>query len=271
MAEIPDPPKPRPPRFRLYVDESGDHAYCKLDHVAHRYLALLGVWFQQPDAYARFADALEAMKREFFGPRPDNPITLHRSDIINRKGAFGILCDDALRQRFDAALLKVVTDAEFRLVCVVIDKKTHLDRYTSPFHPYHYCLAAMLERYTGYLNYRNAVGDVMAESRGREEDLQLKQAYRRVYEAGTQWHRHEAIQRALTTKEIKLERKHANIAGLQLADVLAHPVKQHCLVHRGFISDPGDTFGRQLVAAVTPKFNRRFDLNKIDGYGRVYL
>ncbi len=271
MAGTPTPQQPRPPRFRLYIDESGDHAYCKLDHVAHRYLALLGVWFRQPDEYTQFADALEALKRQFFGPRPDTPVVLHRSDIINRKGAFGILCNDDTRRRFDDALLRLVTDAAFKLVCVVIDKKTHSDRYTSPFHPYHYCLAAMLDRYSGYLNYRNAVGDVMAESRGKEEDLQLRQAYRRVYESGTLMFDRHHHQRALTSSELKVKPKVANIAGLQLADVLAHPVKQHCLVERGFIPDPGDNFGKQLVAAIMPKFNRRYDQNRIDGYGRVYL
>lgn len=271
MAAPNAPPKSRPPRYRLYVDESGDHAYCNLDHVAHRFLALLGVWFRQPEAYTEFADQLEEMKRTLFGPRPDKPVILHRSDIINRKGVFGLLCDDAIRQRFDTALLKVITDARFTLVCVVIDKKSHNDRYASPFHPYHYCLAAMLERYTGWLNLCNAIGDVMAESRGKEEDLQLAQSYRRFYEAGTQWHRHEAIKRALTTKEIKLERKRANIAGLQLADVLAHPIKRHCLVHHGVIPDSGDDFGKEVVAAVMDKFNRQVYQNRIDGYGRVWL
>lgn len=271
MAPAPAAPQPRPPRFRLYIDESGDHAYCKLEHVAHRYLALLGVWFRQPHDYTQFADALEAMKRQFFGPRPDTPVVLHRADIINRKGAFGILCNDETRRRFDEALLRLVTDASFKLVCVVIDKQTHLHRYASPFHPYHYCLAAMLDRYSGYLNHRNAVGDVMAEARGKEEDLQLRQAYRRVYESGTLMFDRHHHQRALTSAELKIKPKAANIAGLQLADVLAHPVKQHCLVQRGFIPDPGDNFGKRLVAAIAPKFNRQFAHNRIDGYGRVYL
>lgn len=261
----------RPVRYRLYVDESGDHAYSKLDHIAHRYLALLGVWFQQPEAYTRFADALTAFKRQFFGPRPDHPVVLHRTELVNRKGPFGILSDDDVWRRFDEALLKVVGEADFKTVCVVIDKKTHLDRYASQFHPYHYCLAAMLDRYSGYLNLLNAVGDVMAESRGREEDLQLKQAYRRVYMSGTLMFDRQRHQRVLTSRDLKLERKSANIAGLQLADILAHPVKQHCLIHRGLIPDSGGTFGKQLVSAVMPKFNRQVYQNRIDGYGRVYL
>lgn len=261
----------RPARYRLYIDESGDHAYRKLGHVAHRYLSLLGVWFRQPEAYTRFADALEAIKRQFFGPRPDKPVVLHRSDIINRKGPFGVLCDDAVRQRFDEALLQVVKDADFRMCCVIIDKKAHKDCYSSPFHPYHFSLAAMLDRYSGWLNYKNAVGDVMAEGRGREEDVQLKQAYRRVYEAGTLMFDRSHHQRALTSKSLKLQQKAANIAGIQLADVLAHPVKQHCLVKRGLIGSTRQGFGETLVSVAERKFNRNEYRGKTDGYGRVYL
>jgi len=77
-----------PARYRLYIDESGDHTYNLLDDPSHRYLALLGVWFRQADDYLAFADDLEGLKREMFGLCPDNPVILHRSDIVNRKGAF---------------------------------------------------------------------------------------------------------------------------------------------------------------------------------------
>jgi hypothetical protein len=160
-------------RYRLYIDESGDHSYNLLEDASHRYLALLGVWFRQADDYIAFADNLAEFKRAIFGPRPDKPVILHRSDIINRKGPFGILRNPDVRMRFDASLLEIIGRAKFTTVCVVIDKKAHSAKYTSPFHPYHYCLAAMLDRYSGWLNYKNAVGDVLAESRGREEDLQL--------------------------------------------------------------------------------------------------
>jgi hypothetical protein len=55
---MPQPSQPirLPARYRLYVDESGDHAYNRLDEISHRYLALLGVWFRQPDDYVSFAD-----------------------------------------------------------------------------------------------------------------------------------------------------------------------------------------------------------------------
>jgi len=129
----------------------------------------------------------------------------------------------------------------------------------------------MLDRFSGWLNYKNAVGDVMAEARGREEALQLRQAYQRVYESGTLMFGHEHHQRALTSREIKIQDKRANIAGLQLADLLAYPIKQACLVERGLIADPGDIFGKRVVQAVENKFNVNELTAKIVGYGKVWL
>ena len=258
-------------RYRLYLDESGDHTYKLLDDPSHRYLALQGVWFRQPDDYTAFADDPERFKRDIFGPRPDKPVVLHRSDIINRKRAFGLLRDPGMQERFDAGLLEVVGRATFKMVCVVINKQEHLNRYRSPFHPYHYCLAAMLDRYGGWLNYKNAVGDVMAESRGKEEDLQLKEAYRRVYRSGTLMFGHEHHQRALTSQDIKIQPKVANIAGLQLADVLAHPVKQALLVEKGWIPESGDVFGKRVYEAAQRKFNLNEFRGQVEGYGKVFL
>lgn len=269
-APVPSAP-PRRPQHRLYIDESGDHTYEKVDTVAHRYLALLGVWFRIGDDYNDFAADLDRFRLQFFGPRPDNPVVLHRSDIINRKGAFGILRQDETRQRFDTALLDVVTRARSTIICVVLDKQSHRANSVNPFHPYHYCLAAMLERYSGWLNHKSTCGDVMAESRGKEEDLQLKQAYRRVYESGTTHFSHEHHQRALTSKDIKIQSKRANIAGLQLADVLAYPVKQMQLVERGLIPDPGDVYGKKVYDAVRDKLNRNEATGQVADYGVRWL
>jgi len=257
----------RVPRYRLYIDESGDHTYKKLDNVGHRYLALLGVWFRQAEDYLAFVHALEKFKDALFGERPDDPVILHRTDIINRRGAFGILCEEGKRKTFDEGLLQLVDQARFRMVCVVLDKQAHQKQYADPFHPYHYCLATMLERYAGWLVYKNVVGDVMAESRGGEEDLQLKQAYKRAYESGTLHFSHEKFQIALTSKDIKIRPKSANIAGLQLADVLAYPVRQAILADKGLIPDPGDVFGKRVYEAARPKYNCREGTGQVEGYG----
>ena len=129
----------------------------------------------------------------------------------------------------------------------------------------------MLDRFSGWLNYKNAIGDVVAESRAREEDLQLKEAYRRVYESGTLMFNREHHQRALTTKDIKLRSKTTNIAGIQLADILAHPVKQALLFEKGRIGDLRETFGSQIYEAVEGKFNANTRTGQVEGYGKVWL
>lgn len=78
-------------------------------------------------------------------------------------------------------------------------------------------------------------------------------------------------QRALTSKEIKLDRKSANIAGLQLADLLAHPAKQACLVERGIGEDRQNLFGNRLFAAVRDKFDCVEPAGRVEGYGKVWL
>ena len=265
-------PQPRPHRYRLYIDESGDHDYNLLEDPGRRYLALLGVWFKQNPDYVNFADELEALKRVVFGPRPDKPVVLHRSDIINRKGAFGVLNDDELRRKFDTGLRELVAQSSYRIVCVVIDKLGHQRQYTNPYHPYHYCLAAMLDRYCGWLIYKNAVGDVLAESRGRAEDMQLKEAFSHVYESAKfsmfhpGWHK-----RALTSKDIKVQCKSANTAGLQLADMLAHPVKQAMLAEAGLVENVQGVYGADLVKAVEHQFNRNEATRVVAGYGKVWL
>lgn len=171
-------------RYRLYLDESGDHVYRQTQKLPHRFLCLLGCWFQNP-AYLEFHRALEALKQEHLPYHPDNPVVLHREDMINARRAFKVLRDPDKRAAFDADLLQVIRAADFRMVGVVIDKAMLQARYNETAgHPYHIGLGFLLQRYAGYLNHINRVGDVMAEARGGKEDRLLKDSYRFVYNRG---------------------------------------------------------------------------------------
>src|SRR3989442_616514 len=67
----------------------------------------------------------------------------------------------------------------------------------------------------------------MAEARGGREDMALKEAYQLIYKNGATYPSlltRDLAQRTLTSKHIKLKPKALNVAGLQLADVFAHPV-----------------------------------------------
>lgn len=154
----------------------------------------------------------------------------------------------------------------------MIDKQAHIRRYgDAAWHPYHYCLTTLLERYCGYMNFMNKRGDVLAESRGKTEDLQLKEAYKHIYSAGTNFRSPDWFQKALTSHDVKLKPKWKNVAGLQLADLIAHPVRQSILAEEGIIPAPAGIFGEEICARLMEKYNRQVYEGMIRGYGRIFL
>lgn len=258
--------------YRLYVDESGDHTYGNIDDPARRYLCLLGLLVEVETYRTSFHPALEELKQTHFPHSPDEPLILHRKELINRRGSFGRLKNTENERRFNTDLLEFLAEQDYKLIGVTIDKKTHIKQHgESAYHPYHYCLGALLERYCGFLNFYNAQGDVLAESRGGTEDVKLKEAYRTLYRVGTFYRSKDFFQRALTSREIKLKPKSANIGGLQVADLLAYPVKQEILLDRKQISDPGDVFSKDICKVITSKYNRQVYEGRVHGYGKVFL
>ena len=235
---------------------------------AHRFLGLTGCMFKQTEDYLAFHNKLEALKQKNFPHNPDAPIVLHRSEIIARRGCFGRLKDRDLREKFDRCLINLIENAKFVLFEVVIDKEKLRTSYSNPWHPYNMGLGFMLQRYCGLLNHLGCVGDVMAESRGGHEDHLLRNAYDHIYVHGDRYRKAEFYQRTLTSKEIKLKRKKSNISGLQLCDILAHPVKQYVLRKKHIIEDKPEDFGTRLLQKIEGKFNHHLYLqDRIEGYG----
>lgn len=267
------PAQPNPPsrpawfadRYRLYLDESGDHVFREVMEPAHRFLCLMGCWFQNPD-YLKFHESLEALKSRLLPHHPDDPVVLHREDMLNARKEFKALRDPVVRAEWDEALIGVIAGADFRVVAVVIDKLALREGYgEAAAHPYHLGLGFMLQRFAGYLNHVNRCGDVMAESRGGAEDRLLKESYGRVYERGVWMTPAQAFQAALTSCQLKLKNKAANISGLQLADLLGHPVKQWVLREQGHLEVELAPFAARLLEVVKPKLNCHLYTGKIEG------
>lgn len=257
--------------YRFYIDESGDHTYSISDNPEERYLGLTGCIIESDYYKDKFHPSLEKFKQKHFPHDPDEPIILHRREIVNKRGPFWRLRDNQKEKEFNQDLITFFKESNFIIISVVIDKKQHKERYKeAAFHPYHFCLATLLERYCGYLHFYNAKGDVMAESRGKQEDLQLKEAYRRVYGSGTLFRSPEFFQKVLTSKEIKIKPKKANIPGLQLADLLAHPCKNEILIEKGIVKYRA-SFGREISKTVKAKYNHHFFDGRIEGYGKNFL
>jgi hypothetical protein len=253
--------------FRIFIDEVGNHD-LKSQHPNERYLSLSGIVMQRHYESTDFTEALNMIKQDTFGT---TEIVLHRRDILEAETPFDALKDNLSRSNFDEALLKLTRSARYKVSTVVIDKKEHFEKYAVwRFHPYHYCLTVLLERYVQRLAVIGQTGDVVVESRGKKENIKLEKAYRHIYDKGTDYVSSEVFQQRLTSREIKIKPKEANIAGLQLADILANP---SC---RDMICEKTNTamtavFSRKLVDILKELKYYRSQAGTITGWGRKWL
>lgn len=258
------------PKYRIYIDESGDHTFEHCEENSKRFLGLVGCVINLEYYRKSFQPDFEALKQKYFPFNPDEPVILVRQKIVSKNSSFWVLRDTKRKQAFNEDLLKFIEDHDFMIISAVIDKKRHLEAYgSSAYHPYHFCVAAMMERYCGWLGDHHTVGDVMAESRAGQDKF-LKEAYAQLYETGTYFHHPSFFQGALTSKEIKLKNKEANIAGLQIADLLAHPCKEEILIGRGLIPDTRGSFTKKFRQAIEQKYNHS-QYGRVKGYGKVFL
>lgn len=262
------------PDQRLYIDESGDHATkgITLAQRDKRYLCLFGLSLRLDYARATFNPLVEELKARHFGCDPDDPVILHREQIVARVGPFSVLKNPARDNAFKEDYLRLLQDSKFRAFAVVIDKISTSTQYygLSESHPYHTCVLAMLERYCGMLRFARQRGDVLAESRGGREDQQLKAAYREIRQGGSSFRPPSFFQGVLSSGEIKLKPKVANIVGLQIADLLAYPAKRRILEEQGK-GAPTSGFTKEVADVLETKYNRRFLNQQVPGYGKVWL
>jgi hypothetical protein len=257
----------------MYVDETGNSDLASSEDPNHRYLSLTGVILSFEYVDNTLHPELEKLKTKYFHSHPDDPIVLHRAEMVNKKGPFTILHDKRSEEAFNKELLQMLEKWEYRVITVLIDKKEHKDKYSTwRYDPYHYCLAVLLERYLLFLESCGKTGDVLAESRGGKEDRRLKESFARLYKEGTEYIDADRIRSSLTSSQLKIKSKANNIAGLQLADILAHPSRREMLKEEGVIptNDRIQVFGDQIIQILQEKYCVS-PHGQIKGYGKKKL
>jgi len=258
-------------KYRMYIDEVGNSDLASSENPNHRYLSLTGVIIELDYVRTVVAPAIESLKNKFFNQHPDDPIILHRRELMNGKPPFHALKDKTIRALFDKDFLHLLRDLNFTVITVVIDKLEHKEKYSVWHHdPYHYCLSVLVERFVLWLQNNKCEGDVFAESRGGKEDLRLKNSFRRLIESGTDFVSPESFDSHLTSKELKVKLKKLNVTGLQLADLIAYPS------YRSVLSDhtnnrPPENFGAEVVKILEKDKYNRSKSGRIEGYGKKWL
>lgn len=252
------------PRYRLYVDESGDHIMDNWANPDARYLGLTGIVIENDHYRNSTHPAFEALKQEFFPHSPDDPVILVRNRVVRQVGPFWRFQDPDFCQRWEREIIRFFQTHIRQIFTVVIDKQAHHDRYgLAARHPYHYCATVLTERYRGWLNITGNKGDVLAESRGGTADRELKKVFRDFMESGSDFLSPQELQESITSIEIKLKPKQANITGLQLADLIAYPAKIDVMQASGRQPSATPSLAtRRIIEAVSKKYNQ---------YGKVFI
>jgi hypothetical protein len=249
---------------RIYIDESGDHTYRSLENLERRYLGLTGLVFGRGAYNPAIPEAVEGVKKRFLHYDPDMPPILTRTEIMKRKRAFWPLRDPAKAAQWDEELVQLVGDLPCQIFTVVIDKAEHYANYgDASWNPYSYALAVLLNRIRGWLNLRNGTADIMPEARGEREDNQLLAAYVELRTDGSTYGTGEDYRRAYPEERLLFRRKDQNVAGLQLADLLAAGQKLLTVQEAG----------RPIPHEVGPFAQRLNDAvgGKVNEYGRYLL
>lgn len=253
------------------MDEVGNDDMLHTEDERHRYLSLSAVAMDQDCARDYAAPVLTAFKADIFKHDPDQPVILHRKDIMNRKGVFHALRDEETRKKFDAGIIRYLTDTKYTLITTVIDKQRMLEqKHWEEKHPYHYLMRILVEKYVQWLERQGDTGDIMPEMRQGKKDRELERAFASVRIWGADYVNAKRIKAAIPSKHLKFRSKDHNVTGLQICDLVAHPSDLCVRRQEGENIELGP-FAQKIVPVL---WNKKFDRSKwgtVKGYGTKYL
>lgn len=219
-VETPAPAAPAGERrfsdYVVYVDESGDHSLASIDAGYPVFVLALCV-FHKRHYSETIIPAIEKLKFNYFG---HDSVVLHETDIRKQKGDFAFLSHRPTRDEFLAWASDIMVRSNFILIACVVDKARLSRSEGEASNPYHIALDICLQRLHDFLAEKGQEGlhtHVVVECRGKKEDRELELEFRRICDGnGTQ-----ARQLPFS---IVFAHKKTNLAGLQLADLVARPV-----------------------------------------------
>ncbi len=257
--------------YRLYVDEVGSDDCTNLEQDNNRYLSLTGIAMKLRDARDDLAPRFDRIKIDIFDHDIDDPIVFHRTDIVQRKRAFGCLNNDDKRAAFDDSIFDAIQNVDYTVITAFIDKLGMTQQaHWSNQHPYHYLMEILVEKYAQFLKRRDDIGDIMPEGRKGKKDDALQKAFTSVIENGTRFVSGDFMGKYLSSKLLKIRYKPQNVAGLQLCDLIAHPSHMFVRERLNHQINMGD-FCKKVKPILSMRKYDRSAYGTIKGYGYKHL
>jgi hypothetical protein len=204
----------------------------------------------------------ERIKGQFFRHHSESaPVVFHRIDMCcaSPRGAFSVLRDEGKRNDFYDELLRVIGACEFRLILKHVEVRGYRERQRTDWRTLGYleCLSQVLTSYCEYLLEQDVRGDVMISHLGMKENALIRSEYWKTLQAGGGGKYASFFRRALSSKDIKIEIKDKNIAGLQLADLVAAPIIRKLLAEQTGAGGNVERFARRVAGIAAQKSFRQ--------------
>lgn len=202
--------------YVVYVDESGDHSLASINPEFPVFVLALCVIHKRHYA-EKIIPAVEKLKFNYFG---HDSVVLHEHDIRKQKGDFAFLSHLPRRLEFVGQLSSIMEASNFILIACVVDKARMSKSEGASTNPYHIALDICLESLRGFLAEKkqdHLQTHVVVECRGKKEDRELELEFRRICDGNNPGNRQLPF-------DVVFADKKTNLAGLQLADLVARPV-----------------------------------------------
>ena len=207
--------------YIIYADESGDHSLTSVNK-EHPVFVLAFCIFKKSDYTTILLPKVNQLKFDFWG---HDLTVLHNREIRRPEGDFAFLQIQEIREHFFYRLSQLIDEIPFFIIATAIDKRRLKEKYSQPHSPYETALKFCLERAYSYLQdleAANFITNVVVEQRGLNEDKELELAFRRIVNKGNWYNMNLPF-------DIILANKKTNSCGLQVADLVAHPIGRHVI------------------------------------------
>lgn len=243
-----------PPTYRLFLDET----VVKTNGEQERtWFALVGCVLALGHHGRHLHTGFENLKGQFFKHHSTwAPVVFHRIDMCcaSPRGAFSVLRDEAKRNDFYDGLLELIKGCDFKVFSAIEPIGGYREKQRTDWRTLGYtrCLGQLLTSYCEYLSNLNVRGDVMASHLGMKEHTFIRVEYWKTLRDGGHGKLPSFFRRRLT-KTLKIERKEKNVAGLQLADLIAAPVIRKQLAARSGNGDNVERFAREVAEIAAKK------------------
>jgi len=228
----------------MFLDESGDHSLDpnKIDR-SYPMFVLAGCIFDLEYYTKSVEPKINELKLKHFG-RVD--VIFRSYDIRKQRNEFATLVDKKKRENFYNDLNSLVASLDLTIIAAAINKLSHIPQYKAPSNPYNLCFQFILERTIMYLG-RSADSIILrAESRETHNDRELAKVYEKFRKEGNNFMKPDEIQRKII--DLSFNQKIQNIAGHQIADLVAYPIGKWVLDKEK---------ENKAFAIIEPKFHRK--------------